>query len=72
MGILVTNCPALAEDAANLFDVYWHLGGTNHVPKNWPNTFSTKINLDSPLAVKNSIDGQVLNVYFGQWFFNIV
>ena len=47
------------------FEVYWHLGGTKHVPKKWPNTFSTKINLDSPLAVENSVDGQILNIYLG-------
>ncbi len=56
MGVLVTNCPELAEDAANLFDVYWEMGGTNHLPKKWPDTFSTKINLDSPdfLLVANN------------------
>ena len=87
MGIFVTNCPKLAENAANLFEVniwsiltilvvliwysilyfqvYWHLGGTKHVPKKWPNNFSTKINLDSPLSVENSVDGQILNIYLG-------
>ena len=28
--------------------------------------YSTKVNLDSPMAVKNSIDGQALNVYLGK------
>jgi phospholipase D3/4 len=27
MGILVTNCPRLAQDMAKIFDVYWALGG---------------------------------------------
>lgn len=26
MGVLVSNCPTLAEDSAKLFDVYWELG----------------------------------------------
>ena len=39
MGILVTNCPELADDAAKLFDVYWELGGLQNVPKKWPTTF---------------------------------
>ena len=33
MGVLVTNCPTLAEDAAILFDVYWELGGRNKLIK---------------------------------------
>ncbi len=36
VGVLVMNCPRLAEDAANLFDVYWELGKTNRVPKRFP------------------------------------
>ena len=39
MGLLVTNCPALAEDAAKLFEVYWHMGGTSRIPKSWPSTY---------------------------------
>ena len=39
MGLLVTNCPTLAEDAAKLFEVYWHMGGTNRIPKSWPSSY---------------------------------
>jgi hypothetical protein len=27
MGVLVKNCPKLAEDMGKIFDVYWMLGG---------------------------------------------
>jgi hypothetical protein len=33
VGILVTNCPRLAQDAAILFEVYWELGKTDKIPK---------------------------------------
>ena len=39
MGILVRNCPVLAEDAAKLFDVYWEMGGVPKIPKKWPSRF---------------------------------
>jgi hypothetical protein len=33
VGILVTNCPRLAQDAAILFEVYWELGKSDKIPK---------------------------------------
>ena len=34
MGVLVTNCPCLAQDMGKIWDVYWALGGTGKsVPK---------------------------------------
>jgi phospholipase D3/4 len=65
MGIFVSNCPELAEDAAKLFDVYWNLGGRSTVPKRWEANYQTLINLDNPMTVRNSGDGQLLNIYFG-------
>ena len=37
LGILVQNCPILAQDAGKLFDVYWDLshGKTAKIPKKW-------------------------------------
>ena len=32
MGVLVTNCPRLASDAAKLFEVYWELARRGTVP----------------------------------------
>ena len=32
VGVLVMNCPRLAEDAALLFEVYWELGKTDKLP----------------------------------------
>ena len=32
VGVLVMNCPRLAEDAALLFEVYWELGKTDKIP----------------------------------------
>ena len=47
------------------FDVYWELGGSQRIPKKWPSSYTTKINLKNPIKVKNSIDGQTLLTYFG-------
>jgi phospholipase D3/4 len=50
MGVLVMNCPTMAQDMAKIFDVYWELGGSGkEVPPAWPSSLSTKINAESPL-----------------------
>ena len=50
MGVVVLNCPTMAQDLAKIFDVYWKLGGPNkEVPDKWPSSLSTKINSRNPL-----------------------
>ncbi len=65
MGVLVSNCPRLAEDAAKLFEVYWELGGRKNIPKSYPKSYHSNINVDSPLTVRSKEDGQLLHVYLG-------
>ncbi len=33
LGMLVTNCPALGDDARKIFDLYWHIDGMKELPK---------------------------------------
>ncbi|EFN84877.1 Phospholipase D3 [Harpegnathos saltator] len=49
LGLLVLNCSCLANDYAKIFDVYWKLGQDGKVPSTWPDSLSTKINLDNPM-----------------------
>ena len=32
VGVLIMNCPKLAQDAAKLFEVYWELGRNDKIP----------------------------------------
>ena len=50
LGILVQNCPILAQDAGKLFDVYWDLshGKTAKIPKNSCPIFVLALNLFLP------------------------
>lgn len=65
MGVLVTMCQRLAEDAAKLFEVYWELARTNRVPKTWPESFSSEIHVVSPQMVENDVDGHMMRAYLG-------
>ncbi|XP_070164828.1 5'-3' exonuclease PLD3 [Polyergus mexicanus] len=49
LGLVALNCSCLANDYAKIFDVYWKLGEDGKVPSTWPDSFSTKINIDNPM-----------------------
>ena len=51
LGVLVRDCPCLAEDMAKIWRVYWDLGGQESVPASWPSSYSTHINSASPLEL---------------------
>ncbi|XP_012528482.1 5'-3' exonuclease PLD3 [Monomorium pharaonis] len=53
LGLMVLNCSCLANDYAKIFDVYWKLGEDGKVPSTWPDSFSTKINIDNPMNFTN-------------------
>ena len=63
LGVVLSNCPSLADDASKLFEVYWYLGkpGTP-LPPSWPDTLSTKFNKRSPMELK--LNGTPAQVYF--------
>lgn len=64
MGVLVEDCPCLANDMAKIFDVYWHLGGPGKVvPPAWPKSLGTKINAKKPVRIQNGASGQSLDFY---------
>ena len=39
LGIFITNCPSLAEDATKLFQMYWDLDNLEELPKKYDETF---------------------------------
>jgi len=52
VGVLVKNCPCLAEDMSKIWQVYWQLGVPGAVvPSSWPTDLSTAISLASPVEL---------------------
>ena len=51
VGVLVTDCPCLAEDMEKIWSVYWALGGATSLPSTWPTELSTLYNANNPLAL---------------------
>jgi phosphatidylserine/phosphatidylglycerophosphate/cardiolipin synthase-like enzyme len=51
MGVFLTSCIRLAEDAAKLFEVYWEMAKTTKVPRKWAPQFSSEINMVSPQVI---------------------
>ncbi|XP_072752667.1 5'-3' exonuclease PLD3 [Anoplolepis gracilipes] len=49
LGLVALNCSCLANDYAKIFDVYWKLSEDGKVPSTWPDSLSTKINIDNPM-----------------------
>jgi len=54
LGVLVKDCPCLAEDMAKIWHVYWDLGGQSRIPEVWPDSYSTSINSESPLNLPDA------------------
>jgi len=53
LGVLVSDCPCLAEDMQKIWSVYWDLGDKDNIPSIWPDSYSTKINAESPMDLPN-------------------
>ncbi|XP_044014381.1 5'-3' exonuclease PLD3-like isoform X2 [Aphidius gifuensis] len=49
LGIVAFNCSCLAKDISKIFDVYWKIGGDGKIPVKWPDSLSTKVNVDNPM-----------------------
>lgn len=49
LGVSITNCSCIAEDASKIFEVYWTIGENNSIPAQWPDTLKTNFNMNSPL-----------------------
>ncbi|XP_055913518.1 5'-3' exonuclease PLD3-like [Eupeodes corollae] len=57
LGVLVTNCTCLAKDVAKIFEAYWFLGrNDSEIPPRWPEFYSTKFNVKSPISVQFNDD----------------
>lgn len=49
LGFLAMNCSCLANDLGKIFDVYWQLGEEGKIPSTWPDSLSTKINMNNTM-----------------------
>lgn len=55
LGVLIEDCACLAQDMAKIFNVYWQMGEDDaKIPNKWPDSLSTKINLNTPATVNYS------------------
>uniref|UniRef100_A0A147AXG8 Phospholipase D family member 4 n=1 Tax=Fundulus heteroclitus TaxID=8078 RepID=A0A147AXG8_FUNHE len=53
LGVVVYNCSSLARDLHKIFQSYWVMGKPNSsLPQPWPEKYSTNINKQRPLLVK--------------------
>ena len=60
LGVLVTSCKSLIEDALKIVGVYIYAAINNRLPTVWPREFRTKFNKDRPLDIKlNGTDSKV-------------
>ncbi|KAH8410343.1 hypothetical protein KR009_012353 [Drosophila setifemur] len=52
MGVLVQNCPRLADDVAKIFEAYWYLGNSkdSSIPK-WGWDYKTEYNMQNPMQL---------------------
>ena len=62
LGLLAMDCECLAQDAQNLFNVYWYLSAQASIPSTWPSQFHTVINLTHPASI--SINGTPALAYW--------
>lgn len=70
LGVLVTNCTCLAKDVSKIFKAYWFLGKNNsHIPANWPDEYSTKFNMITPITVNYNNEFN-LNTFLSVRFFS--
>lgn len=60
LGVLVSSCPCLADDARKLFEQYWMVGTDNSsqnasLPSRWPERLATAINASHPLRLRATV-----------------
>jgi phospholipase D3/4 len=51
LGVVIRDCPALAEDALKEFNQYWLAANRTTLPNPWPVTSNTNINMKNPAEV---------------------
>ena len=53
LGVLGMDCECLAQDADQLFAVYWNLSTPDaHIPHPWPPSYDAMFNLSHPADIK--------------------
>lgn len=62
MGVVIYDCPCIANDIQKIFNVYWDLGKDDAVvPPKWPASYSTAYNLVAPMNI--SLNGIQANTF---------
>ena len=52
LGVLAMDCECLAQDAEQLFAIYWNLtSSTDHIPHPWPTQYNAMYNLTHPAII---------------------
>uniref|UniRef100_A0A224XGI0 Putative Phospholipase D3 n=2 Tax=Megacormus gertschi TaxID=1843536 RepID=A0A224XGI0_9SCOR len=51
LGIVAYNCSCLTSDLKKIFDAYWLLSESDHIPKPWPSYFDTVFNKTHPAII---------------------
>ena len=52
MGVLAMDCECLAQDAEQLFAIYWNLTSpTAYIPQPWPTQYNAMYNLTNPAII---------------------
>ena len=59
---MVRNCPGLAQDARKILDLYWSIDGLKTLPRFYPKSLKTNINVYKPLKVLNNFDNVIYEV----------
>ena len=59
---MVRNCPVLAQDARKILDLYWSIDGLRTLPRFYPKSLKTNINVYKPLKVLNNFDNVIYEV----------
>lgn len=60
LGVLVTSCKSLIQDALKIVGVFTYAANNDRLPAVWSREFRTKFNKDRPLNIKlNGTDSMV-------------
>ena len=64
LGMLVKDCPLLAQDARKIFDLYKSVDGVKALPTRYSKHLRTSINETHPLLVYNTKDDTIYKVCY--------
>jgi phospholipase D3/4 len=51
LGIVIKNCPLVADDARSIFDMYYEAANLTKLPQSWPQDYDTEYDVNNPFQV---------------------